>query len=58
MTNRPIKMICAKCGSDDVMHDAWAVWDIENQMWELGPTFDHAHCGECDGETTIKEVPA
>jgi len=51
-------MICAKCGSDDVMHDAWAVWDIENQMWELGPTFDHAHCGECDGETTIKEVPA
>ena len=52
----PVQMICETCGSNNVMHDAWAVWDVEAQRWELGATFDYAHCETCESETHIVEV--
>ena len=39
------------------MLDAWAVWDVDAQEWVLGPTFDHSHCDNCEGETHIEERP-
>lgn len=52
-----ITKVCKYCGSEDVTLDAWAVWSREDQEWELEDTYDHSHCGECDGETTIIDKP-
>ena len=52
-----IKMVCERCGSDNVRVDAWACWDVEKQDWVLEETFPDEFCGECDGETTIEELP-
>jgi hypothetical protein len=48
-------MICNTCGSEEVLVDAWAAWDKDNQRWELFNTFDAAFCAECDGECSISE---
>lgn len=54
----PTLPVCATCGSADVRRDAWAVWSIDRQTWELGETFDAAVCcGRCDGETTLEMIP-
>jgi hypothetical protein len=39
------------------MRDAWAVWNIDTQKWELGNVFDHAECADCESETQINESP-
>ena len=54
--NVKVQMICAHCGSDDVMRDAWAEWDVEKQDWVLRSVFDQAYCENCDGDTTLSEV--
>ena len=50
-----VAMVCATCGSEDVLVDAWAKWDIENQGWVVSETFRNAICGECDGECSVSE---
>ena len=49
------KMKCGTCGSIDVVRDAWALWSVEQQKWELSDVSDYAFCGKCDGETTVVE---
>lgn len=49
-----IKQTCDRCGSEDVGVDAWAVWDVENQRWEVSTTYDSAWCNACDAETHIR----
>ena len=49
------KMKCGTCGSIDVVRDAWALWSVEHQKWELSDVSDYAFCGKCDGETTVVE---
>jgi hypothetical protein len=54
-----VKMICGNCGSERVLRDAYAEWDIASQTWILQNVFDDAVCEstECDGkETRIEEV--
>lgn len=46
----PAVPVCRHCGSANVMRDAWAVWNITTQAWELGAAFDHSLCGDCDAE--------
>lgn len=56
--SRLVRMVCSTCGSEDVYADAYAEWDVANQCWKVANTFDKgAHCGACDGETRIDEVP-
>jgi hypothetical protein len=56
--DKKVKMVCAHCGSDDVLADAYAKWDVETQTWEVTQTFDKgACCNKCDGETRIEEQP-
>lgn len=51
-----LRMVCRKCGSEDVLCDAYASWNVETQEWELSQTFDKgAYCNNCDGETRINE---
>ncbi len=52
--------VCTKCGSDDVLSDAYAAWDFSTQEWVLAQTFDKgAYCNKCDGEARLefKTVP-
>lgn len=52
-----LKMICRTCKSEDVLSDAYAKWDFENQKWIVQNTFDKgAWCNKCDGETRIDEL--
>ncbi len=47
--------VCRTCGGVDVLLDAWAIWSVENQVWELGATFDNGFCNTCNGETRFFE---
>jgi hypothetical protein len=56
MVDKPqrVKMVCEICGSDDVLADAYAEWNVETQEWELQNTFDKGSwCNACDGECRI-----
>ena len=58
MSKDRVKMVCSRCGSDDVLADAYAEWDVETQAWEVAQTFDKGgYCNKCDGETRIEEQP-
>jgi hypothetical protein len=43
------KYVCSICGSENVLRDAWASWDLESQKWELASTFQAGFCQDCDG---------
>lgn len=51
-----IKIVCAKCGSDDVRRDAYAAWSVEAQDWELSTAFDQGTCEACGEEARLEEV--
>ena len=52
-----MQIVCRYCGSHAVLRDAWASWDFEKQQWVLADLLDHAHCCDCDNETSLEEVP-
>ena len=52
--NRPMEKLdykCGHCGSTDILHDAYATWNAEEQRMEVESTFDMTFCKECDSET-------
>lgn len=51
-----ITYICSMCGSSDVLMDAWAEWDSEQQAWALHDTVTNSFCQRCHGETCLVEV--
>ena len=52
------RQVCATCGSEDVLADAFAEWDVENQCWTVQSVMDKGHyCIACDGECRIEERP-
>ncbi len=55
-TSKRIAIICGTCGSDLVTRDAWAEWDVEEQVWALGAVYDYAFCHKCECETRLGEV--
>ena len=60
MTTRT-NWLCEWCGSDNVIVDAYAAWDVETQQWCLVDTCEkEAFCYDCnhdaDGRTSVKEV--
>lgn len=53
---KKIKMVCYRCGSDDVIADAYATWNVKEQRWELESTYDKgSYCNSCNDETRIEE---
>ena len=48
----PIKYHCniMGCGSDNVRADAYAVWSVPEQKWELLQIFDATICDDCGNE--------
>jgi hypothetical protein len=54
---RRFRMVCDECGSEDVLADAYAQWDIDQQDWVVANVFDKgAFCPDCDGDARIAEV--
>ena len=51
-----LDIVCGECGGNNVMRDAWAVWDVDEQDWVLGAVFDYGHCDDCDGESRLEEI--
>jgi hypothetical protein len=52
-----IDYVCTHCGSNDVLVDAYAEWNVEAQRWEISNVFDKGHhCNNCNGECKIEEV--
>lgn len=47
------KFTCAYCKSDEVLKDAWASWDQDQQDWVLANVFDRAYCNSCEDETSL-----
>ena len=55
-TTKKIDYQCNHCGSSDLLFDAWAVWNAEEQRIELETTFAMTFCKKCDGETHENEI--
>lgn len=52
-----INIVCESCGSANVVRDAYAEWDTEDQTWVLGSVYDDAFCNECEAGRALEEVP-
>ena len=52
---KPIKIVCSHCESDDVRRDAFASWDLESQTWVLAEVYDDGHCNKCEGSARLEE---
>jgi hypothetical protein len=51
------EFICRACGSNSVVADAYAQWDIATQSWIVVNCFDKgAFCNPCGVETRLDKV--
>ena len=48
--------LCESCGSEHVTLDAWAEWNVEQQEWVLGATYDYTFCHKCQADTRLAEL--
>ena len=55
-TRKRVTYVCENCGSDLVTLDAWAEWDVDEQEWTLGATYEHTFCHKCEAETHLVQV--
>ncbi len=54
-----VNIVCAECGSDDMLINAAVRWNTEKQNYDVWNVFDGGHdCGDCGHPCDIKEVPA
>lgn len=61
MSQSPVPLvthICVACGSDQVMREAWAAWDLTTQDWVLDTIFDYAYCQRCLAHRQMAQVAA
>lgn len=49
-----VRKVCGECGSERVVIDAWAVWDVDKQDWVLDDILDNEYCRDCECETRIE----
>ena len=42
-----ITYVCADCGSDSILWDAYAIWDHVIQEMVLHSTYEDTRCNEC-----------
>lgn len=52
-----VKMVCAECGDESVLADAYVQWNIETQDWDVANVFEKGgYCDTCEGEARYNEV--
>ena len=54
-STRKVKICCATCRGENILFDAYAVWDVETQSKVLQNDFDHTDCEDCGGECSTVE---
>ena len=47
---KPIDYHCGNCHSDNIRADAYAVWSVPEQKWEMLNVFDATICSDCGNE--------
>lgn len=45
---------CNNCRSENIVKDAWVMWDVDQQAWVINDIFEDIYCFDC--EHTSKEV--
>lgn len=45
-----IKMCCPECRSEKIACEAFAVWNVDTQEWEMASTHEQVWCSECGYE--------
>lgn len=52
-----VNFICPDCGSEDVLCDAFAAWDIESQEWVLHNIYPESPtvCNSCGEPSSYDE---
>jgi hypothetical protein len=50
------KPVCAHCGSESIVVDAYAEWDNDAQDWVLQNVFSEYFCGDCESETSANWI--
>jgi len=45
-----VRPVCLRCGSHDILLDACARWNVEEQCWDLAGTHDPQTCAGCGAE--------
>jgi len=51
-----IKIVCAKCGSENVTRDTLARWSVADQKWEVSSELDNFDCDDCCNEVSVNEI--
>lgn len=51
-----LNYVCSSCKSEDVVLDAYAKWNKENQKWVLGNAYETAYCNICEADTRLQEL--
>lgn len=54
-TSLTIKMICLKCGSENVTRDGLLKWSVPDQVWEMSAELDNTQCDDCGAENCVEE---
>lgn len=50
------KFVCTVCGSDRVLLDAYARWDVEKQEMVVESVIKGHFCELCGGDCSVEEV--
>ena len=58
MERDKVKVVCATCGSDDIVHQTYSAWDVELQEWVFSYMGDDVWCHDCADivETIEQEI--
>lgn len=57
MIGPPLVKVCSECGSDDIVADAFAQWDKEQQRWTVAAIMDSGHsCNACGADGDDMEI--
>jgi len=47
---------CRVCGSEDLLFDAYATWNKEEEKYELEQVYYEVWCCKCEKLTVVKEI--
>ena len=50
-----VRLVCSRCKSDEVVKDAFASWDVEQQTWILHSCYDATYCNACEESCNLEE---
>ena len=53
-----IRKECGRCGSTNIVVDAYVRWDEEKQDWVIANVFEYSICEDCETEEFLvdKEI--